>query len=97
MTVKTRLHGWNRFGEHGEYTASEFTFEARPYTVFDLPPVTVAAPAEPCLAVLCTELLDASGAVLHRNFVPVRVGPDVSPRHERIGDREIFPSRPRQI
>ena len=73
MTVQTVVHGWNRFGEHKEYSSSQFAFQPAPYKVFDLKPVVVQAPNEECLAVLYTYLIDAQGQIRHRNFVPFRV------------------------
>ena len=73
MTVKTLLHGWNRFGEYKKYSADQFTLNARPFKVFELPPLKVTAPDEECLAVFCTYLLDNTGEIVHRNFMPFRV------------------------
>ncbi len=73
MKVQTVVHGWNRYGEHNEYSSDEFTFQPEPYKVFDLNPVSVQAPNEECLAVLYTYLIDEQEQIRHRNFVPFRV------------------------
>ncbi|MFC1561042.1 glycoside hydrolase family 2 protein [Candidatus Latescibacterota bacterium] len=73
ITVKTLVHGWNRYGEYREYSNGEFTLNSRPYHVFDILPVRVTAPEEECLAVFCTYLVDNNGQTVHHNFVPFRV------------------------
>lgn len=73
MTVRTVVHGWNRFGEHKEYFTSQFAIKPKPYAVFDVDPVTFQAPEEEALAVFCTYLEDDQGQIRHRNFVPFRV------------------------
>jgi len=73
MTLKVVLHGWNRYGEHKQYSTGQFTLNPRPYKVFDVPSLKVTAPDEECLAVLCTYLIDDSGKTVHHNFVPFRV------------------------
>ena len=73
MTVRTVVHGWNRFGEHKEYSTGQSAIRPKPYQVFDIEPVTVQAPDEESLAVLCTYLMDDQGKIRHRNFVPFRV------------------------
>ena len=73
MTVETRIHGWNRYGEHKDYSRGQFTFSPLPYKVFDIGTMKINAPDEECLAVLCTFLKDDNGQTVHRNFVPFRV------------------------
>ena len=91
MTVKTVLHGWNRFGEHKEYHTGQFAVTAKPYALIDLPAVTLTAPDEECLAMFCTYLLDDNGSEIHRNFMPVRVQKaETSPRTETSQDGDII-------
>jgi hypothetical protein len=73
LTVKTTLHGWNRFGEHKEYATGEVPLNARSFAVYDLPSMKLTAPSEDCIAIFTTTLLDPNGNVLHRNFVPFQV------------------------
>jgi len=73
MSVKTVVHGWDRFGEHKEYATSEFSMKPKPFQVFDVGPVTFKAPDEEALAVFCTYLQDEQGRTVNRNFVPFRV------------------------
>ncbi|MFC1649968.1 glycoside hydrolase family 2 protein [Candidatus Latescibacterota bacterium] len=80
MTVKTRLHGWNGFGEHREYSQSSFKLNSRPFSVFELNPVEIIAPDEECIAVFCSYLIDSEGQTVSRNFVPFRVVSSDSPR-----------------
>ncbi len=76
MTVRTVVHGWNKFGEQKEYWSGQFTIQPKPYSVFDVEPVTFQAPNEECLAVMYTYLLDDQGQIRHRNFIPFRVVAD---------------------
>ena len=87
MLVKTRIHGWNRYGEHKEYAADQFTFQPKPWSVQELPPARVKAPDEECLAIFCTELIDDQGRVVNRNFVPFRVLMDGSARTETLTEK----------
>jgi len=80
ITVNTTVHGWNRYGEHREYSKGEFTLNSRPYRVFDIPPVSITAPEEECLAIFCTYLIDNNGQTVHSNFVPFRVMKKDTPR-----------------
>ncbi len=87
MTVKTILHGWNRYGEHKEYSTGQFTIKPRPYKVFDVSPVKVTAPDEEGLLVFCTYLIDERGQTVQRNFIPFRVLMDESTREETLGGK----------
>lgn len=73
MTVKTFVHGWNRLGEHKDYSTGQFTIQPKPYAVLDVEHVSFQAPDEECLAVMYTQLIDENGKVQNRNFVPFRV------------------------
>jgi hypothetical protein len=98
LTVKTLLHGWNRYGDNREYVAGSFTVQPRKYAVMKLPAVTVRAPEEECLAVFCTFLVDAKGDTLHRNFTPVRIRKGDSPGQETVsGKAEILRKAPAEF
>ncbi len=73
MTVKTLLHGWNRFGEHKEYSTGQFTITPEPYEFSTVNTIKISAPDEECLAVFCTFLVNGKGETVHSNFVPIRV------------------------
>ena len=89
MRVETLLHGWNRFGKHVMYSTGVFDLPAEDYMVTEIPPIEVKAPDEECLAVFCTLLKDASGEIIHRNFMPVRVLAGRSKRTEHLGNGTI--------
>jgi hypothetical protein len=90
MTVRTLFHGWNRLGEHRTYSTGKFIIAPKPYAVMDLPPVTLKAPEEECLAVFCTLLENEKGVVVHRNFTPVRVENGPSSRKESSGNGDVI-------
>lgn len=73
MSVKTVVHGWDRFGEHQEYATSKFSMKPKPFQVFDVGPVTLKAPNEEALLIFCTYLMDDEGDTVNRNFIPFRV------------------------
>ena len=90
LTVKTTLHGWNRFGEHKEYYNGQFNVKSKPYSLIDLPPVKVKAPNEECLVFFCTVLQDKNGKELHHNFMPVRImNRQESARKETTADGSV--------
>ncbi|MCE5248890.1 beta galactosidase jelly roll domain-containing protein [bacterium] len=98
LTVKTLFHGWNRFGDHREYSADSLTVRPVKYSVVKLPDVKLTAPKEECIAMFCTFLIDAKGDTLHRNFLPVRVLKSESPRRETIkGKAEIVRRMPNEF
>lgn len=71
FTLDAELYGWDSVGR--QWTSESPVsagrpVEFRPWRSEELSPLSVTMPAEPGLAVLAVRLLDASGAVLHRNF-----------------------------
>ncbi|MCK4237378.1 MAG: hypothetical protein KAX38_09695, partial [Candidatus Krumholzibacteria bacterium] len=89
MTVRTVVHGWNRFGEHKEYSTGQFAIRPKAYKVFDIEPITVQAPDEESLAVFCTYLMDEDGRIWHRNFIPFRVKAEEPERKENRLSHQI--------
>ncbi len=80
MTVQAVVHGWDRFGEHKQYSSGQFTIQPKPFSTVELEPFTFQAPEEESLAVLYTYLIDERGQVRNRNFIPFRVSSDDSER-----------------
>jgi len=88
MTIKTLVHGWDRYGTHKEFAAEEFTFKPQPYKVYKLDPLSITAPGEECLAVFCTFLIDQAGDTINRNFVPFRVIAKSGDQGERAANKK---------
>ncbi len=87
MTVKTLLHGWDRFGEHKTFSTDRFIINPTPYAVGTVRSLEITAPDEECLAVFCTYLIDDAGQTVHHNFMPLRVFRGDSARKEKDGGK----------
>ncbi|MHB9028827.1 MAG: glycoside hydrolase family 2 protein [Candidatus Latescibacterota bacterium] len=84
LTVQTLLHGWNRLGDHKEYSIGRMSVPARPWALTAAPPMMLTAPDEECLAMLCTYVMSGKGDTLGVNFVPIRVLAGDAPRREAV-------------
>ena len=68
LTLRAELNGWNALGEKKSYGRQATRVPYRPWMSQPLPPLSVTMPNEPAALVLATQLEDARGGVLQRNF-----------------------------
>lgn len=68
LTLVAELSGWNSVGDHRTYASIVERIPYHPWMSRPLPPLNLAMPNEPTVAVLAIRLEDATGTVLHRNF-----------------------------
>lgn len=73
LKIRYAVYGWNSLGEKTDYTNGEMSAAAEPFTFKNLAPVELTLPNENYVMVLATMLEDASGKIIHRNFIPFRV------------------------
>ncbi len=73
MKLKYAVYGWDALGEKVEQTSGEIKVTAEPFAFTPLTPVDIQVPNQNMVMVLATTLEDASGKVLHYNFVPFKV------------------------
>jgi hypothetical protein len=73
LTLEAQLHGWDTLGIHRIHGGKSQSIEYRPWMSQELPPLELAVPKQPGLAVLTLTLKDAGGNVLHRNFTTYRI------------------------
>ncbi len=69
LLLRTELAGWTALGEHKVWNTSVRRVPYRPWMSQALAPLDVVMPDEAAVAILSTRLEDASGTVLHHNFV----------------------------
>ncbi|HCE58638.1 MAG TPA: glycoside hydrolase family 2 [Prolixibacteraceae bacterium] len=79
MKLKYAVYGWNSLGDKIEHSTGEMEVAAEPFAFKQLAPVQINMPAESMVMIFATTLEDASGKVLHRNFVPFRVNGNSNP------------------
>jgi hypothetical protein len=85
LTLRFELYGWNTLGERTTYATFARRVPYHPWMSEPLPPVAVAMPSDPTVAVLSTRLEDAAGRVLQRNFTTFVVEGD-APREMQLAD-----------
>ena len=68
LALQGRIHAWDTLGRKQTTAIAPRTVAYRPWMSEALPPLSVAMPKEPGVAVLVVELTDRAGIVLHRNF-----------------------------
>jgi hypothetical protein len=85
LVLRAELYGWNTLGDRRTYATVVRRVPYRPWMVAQLPPISVAMPNEPAVAVLAVRLEDAAGSMLQRNFTTFIVEGD-SPAERRLDD-----------
>ncbi|MGH8501468.1 MAG: glycoside hydrolase family 2 protein [Gammaproteobacteria bacterium] len=68
LVLDSELYGWDTLGRKEIYETTSQRIPYRPWMTGKLDPLTVRMPDEPGVAILATELKNAAGNVLHRNF-----------------------------
>src|SRR5680860_421125 len=68
LILASELYGWDTLGRKKTYQQMRQRIPYRPWMTGALDPLAVQMPEEPGVAILSTELKNATGNVLHRNF-----------------------------
>jgi hypothetical protein len=73
LKLKYSVFGWDELGEKVENSSGEIQVLAEPFSFTQLTPVDIQIPNQNMVMFLSTTLEDASGKILHHNFVPFKV------------------------
>lgn len=68
LTLRHRLHGWDKLAREHEFGSGERTIAYRPWRSEAIEPLQIRMPELPGLAILAVELVDGAGRIVHRNF-----------------------------
>jgi hypothetical protein len=68
LVLQWRLQTWDTLGRAQTTPVARRNVPYRPWMSEALPPLSVAMPKDPGVAILAVELTDRAGGVLHRNF-----------------------------
>jgi hypothetical protein len=83
LTLRAELGYWDGFGIWHDLSVTNRTIAFQPWLSRELDPLPLRMPAARGLALVRLQLLDATGAVLHRNFTAIRLSDGETPRVER--------------
>ncbi|MGI8739747.1 MAG: hypothetical protein ACR2KU_08960 [Gammaproteobacteria bacterium] len=80
LVLEGTLYGWNTLGQEQSYGHVSQQIPYRPWMTGKLEPFTLRMPDEPGAVIFATELKDAAGSVLHRNFTTFTIESELPPQ-----------------
>ncbi len=87
LILNSELYGWDTLGRKQTYQQMSRPISYRPWMTGPLDPLALRMPNEPGLVILSTELKNAAGHVLHRNFTTFVVEGDM-PQEMQLANGE---------
>lgn len=84
LVLRHQLYGWDTLGHRENYGGAAQTVAFQPWLARELPPLRIALPDHPALAVLALTLESEAGIVLQRNFTTFLVANGAAPRDETV-------------